>query len=161
MADAYIGFGSNLGDRFAHLGRARDALTAGGERIVTISSIYDTPPWGPVAQDNYLNQVAHVETEKPPRELLEALRSIETLLGRDRQNEIRYGPRVIDLDILLYGDATIDEPGLTIPHPRILERAFVLVPLAEIAPDVAIGGVSAADALRRIDRAGIRRYDPF
>lgn len=160
MADVYIGLGSNLGNRIANLAAARDAMALKAGPIRSASSLYDTDPWGPVPQDNYLNQIVIVSTELPPRDLLAVLHEIERAAGRNRQNEVRYGPRILDLDILLYGDRSIDEGGLTIPHPRIAERAFVLVPLAEIAPKILIGGVPAETLLKRIDRTGVRRYDP-
>lgn len=158
MADVYIGLGSNLGDRIAHLAAARDALAAQAGLLLAQSSLYDTDPWGPVPQDNYLNQVVSVASELPPRELLARLHEIERAEGRDRAHEVRYGPRSLDLDILLYADRVVDEDGLTIPHPRIGERAFVLVPLAEIAPDILIDGVPVTTLVRRIDTAGVRRY---
>jgi len=158
MADVYIGLGSNLGDRIAHLAAARDALAANVGSLLAQSSLYDTDPWGPVPQGNYLNQVVAVSTDLSPRELLARLHEIERAEGRDRAHEVRYGPRSLDLDILLYADRVVDEDGLTIPHPRIAERAFVLVPLSEIAPDVLIRDVPAKALVRRLDTAGIRRY---
>lgn len=158
MADVYIGLGSNLGDRIAHLAAARDALAAQAGPLLAQSSLYDTDPWGPVPQDNYLNQVVSVSSDLPPRELLARLHKIERAEGRDRAHEVRYGPRSLDLDILLYADRVVDEDGLTIPHPRIGERAFVLVPLAEIAPDILIDGTPVTTLVRRIDTAGVRRY---
>ncbi len=158
MAEVYIGLGSNLGDRLAHLAAARDALSSRTGRLLAASSIYDTDPWGPVPQDNYLNQVVGIATTFAPRALLAVLHEIEREQGRDRKNEVRYGPRSLDLDILLYSDRVIAEDDLSIPHPRIAERAFVLVPLAEIAPEAQIAGVAAATLLRRIDTSGVRRY---
>jgi 2-amino-4-hydroxy-6-hydroxymethyldihydropteridine diphosphokinase len=160
MADAYIGLGSNLGDRFANLAAARDAIGKDAGKITALSAIYDTDPWGPVKQDNYLNQALRIDAVGRPRDLLEILLRIERALGRDRKNEERYGPRVIDLDIL-YGDQAVDEPDLVIPHPRLAERAFALVPLAEIAPRLAIGGTPIRELVSRIDSSGVRRYDPF
>ncbi len=160
MAEVYLGLGSNLGNRIAHLARGREAIGKNVGAIVAISSIYDTAPWGPVPQDNYLNQVISVSTALSPRDLLASLHEIERAAGRDRRNEIRYGPRVLDLDILIYGDRTVQEDGLVIPHPRIAERAFVLVPLAEIAPALKIGGETAQVLLGRIDSSGVRRYEP-
>jgi 2-amino-4-hydroxy-6-hydroxymethyldihydropteridine diphosphokinase len=161
MADAYIGLGSNLGDRFTNLAAARDAIGNDGATITALSAIYDTDPWGPVKQDNYLNQVVRVSTGAKPRELLAQLLRIERSLGRDRAKEERYGPRAIDLDILLYGGEAIDEPDLVIPHPRLAERAFALVPLAEIAPQLTISGTPIRELLSHIDASGVRRYDPF
>ena len=160
MADAYIGLGSNLGNRLINLSAARAALAEKAGAIRAASSIYDTDPWGPVPQDNYLNQVVCIATALAPRDLLAALHGIERAAGRDRAHEIRYGPRSLDLDILLYGDRTVDGNGLVIPHPRIAERAFVLVPLAEIAPGLEIGGTPVRTLLSRIDSTGVRRYDP-
>lgn len=160
MADAYIGLGSNLGNRLANLAAARDALARKAGAIVAVSSIYDTDPWGPVAQDSYLNQVVRITTALEPRGLLAALHEIERAAGRDRRQEVRYGPRVLDLDILLYGERAVAEDGLAIPHPRIAERAFVLVPLAEIEPGLAIGGTPVRTLLGRIDTTGVRLYEP-
>src|SRR3990167_6525623 len=135
MAEAFVALGANLGDRAATLARARAALDEGPLKLTARSSAYETEPWGPVAQGPYLNQVVRGTTDLAPRARLAALFEIETRLGRDRRREIRFGPRVIDLDLLLHGDLAINEPDLEIPHPRLLERAFVLVPLAEIAPN--------------------------
>lgn len=161
MRDAYICLGSNLGNRTEHLATARDAITARVGPITAESSIYDTAPWGPVPQDNYLNQVVRTSTTLAPRELLEILHEIERDAGRDRKNEVRYGPRVLDLDILLYGDSAVNEDGLTIPHPRIAERAFVLVPLAEIAPELSVSGEPVETLLHRIDTASVHRLNPI
>jgi 2-amino-4-hydroxy-6-hydroxymethyldihydropteridine diphosphokinase len=161
MADAYIGFGSNLGDRFSNLAAARDAVEKQAGKISALSAIYDTDPWGPVKQDNYLNHAVCISTAAKPRDLLAVLLEIERALGRDRSKEERYGPRAIDLDILLYGDETINEPDLVIPHPRLGERAFALVPLAEIAPQLVISGMPIRELLGGIDSSGVRRYDPF
>lgn len=160
MPDTYICLGSNLGNRTEHLNTARDAIAARVGAITAESSIYDTAPWGPVPQDNYLNQVVRVSTALAPRELLGVLHEVERAAGRDRTNEVRYGPRPLDLDILLYGDSAVNEDGLTIPHPRIAERAFVLVPLAEIAPKLTITGEPIETLLSRIDTTGVGRFDP-
>ena len=158
MADVFIGLGSNLGDRAKNLALARAALARGAVTKQILSSIYETEPWGPVAQGRYLNQVLRGETALDPHDLLATLLEIERSLGRDRAREERYGPRPIDLDILLYGEGEVREPDLQIPHPRMMQRAFVLVPLAEIAPDLIVGGVPVADALGRMDRSGVARY---
>jgi 2-amino-4-hydroxy-6-hydroxymethyldihydropteridine diphosphokinase len=158
MAEAFVALGSNLGDRAANLARARAALDGGPLKLAAQSSVYETEPWGPVAQGPYLNQVVRGTTSLAPRALLSALFAIETKLGRDRRQEVRFGPRVIDLDVLLYGDLAITEPDLEIPHPRLLERAFVLVPLAEIAPDRLVSGIKVRDALARVGSKGIARY---
>jgi 2-amino-4-hydroxy-6-hydroxymethyldihydropteridine diphosphokinase len=161
MANVYLGLGSNLGNRTLHLANARDAIAREAGTITAASSIYDTAPWGPVPQDNYLNQVICVSTALAPRDLLAVLHEIERAAGRDRKNEIRYGPRPLDLDILVYGDRRVSEGGLAIPHPRIAERAFVLVPLAEIAPDLVVDGVPVHELVGRIDSKSVARYDPI
>ena len=158
MAEAFVALGSNLGDRAANLARARAALDEGPLKLTARSSVYETEPWGPVAQGPYLNQVVRGTTDLAPRALLAALFEIETRLGRDRRREIRFGPRVIDLDLLLHGDLAINEPDLEIPHPRLLERAFVLVPLAEIAPNRMVNGISVRDALARVGNKGIALF---
>ena len=145
MKLAYIGLGSNLGDREALLMRAADALDA-----VRISPVIETDPWGFENQPQFLNAVAEVETELSPRELLDRLLEIERRLGRTREGP-RYGPRTIDLDLLLYGDEAIDEPGLQVPHPRLAERLFVLEPLAALVPERKIpGNGTVQEALARI-----------
>jgi 2-amino-4-hydroxy-6-hydroxymethyldihydropteridine diphosphokinase len=157
MAEVYVGLGSNLGDRADNLARARAALDAGPLHVTAASSVYETEPWGPVPQGPYLNQVVRGEAKLAPRALLWEFFAIEAAVGRKRDNEVRFGPRVIDLDLLLYDDVTLSEPDLMVPHPRMLERAFVLVPLAELAPDKLIGGVSVRDALARVGRGGVQR----
>lgn len=153
---AYLCLGSNVGDRAATLGLARGVLARAGLAIRARSSLYETPPWGPIPQGPYLNQVVEVESPVGPRGLLFLGLLVERMLGRDRAREVRFGPRRIDIDILLFGHEKVDQPDLEIPHPRLLERAFALVPLVEIAPAVAIGGVKAADALARLDSGDIR-----
>jgi 2-amino-4-hydroxy-6-hydroxymethyldihydropteridine diphosphokinase len=135
---AYIGLGSNLGDRGAYLERAVDLLRA-DERInvVAVSSFRETEPVGLREQPRFLNGAAAVETDLSARELLDRLLAVERELGRERTGP-RFGPRTIDLDLLLYGRETIDEPGLTVPHPRLQERAFVLEPLVELEPSLAL-----------------------
>lgn len=127
-------------------------------RVLAVSSIHVTDPVGRVDQPRFSNAAATVSTTLAPRELLDTLLSIELEMGRDRASSRRWGPRVIDLDLLLYGDQIIDEPGLTVPHPRMLERRFVLEPLSEIAPDAVIPGTSftalqALDSLTHAERA--------
>lgn len=130
---AYVGIGSNLGDRLGFLRRAVLEL-ARRDRIDVVgrSSVYESPPAGYREQPDFLNAVVAVHTDLPARELLAALLAVETGLGRVRDRH--WGPRTIDLDLLLYGDLVIDEAGLVVPHPRLLERAFVLLPLCEIDP---------------------------
>ncbi|HEV2133564.1 MAG TPA: 2-amino-4-hydroxy-6-hydroxymethyldihydropteridine diphosphokinase [Terracidiphilus sp.] len=138
MRTAYIGMGANLpscaGSPEATLAAAEERLAALG-RVAAKSSLYSTEPVGYTEQPRFVNAVVALETEASARQLLDALMRIEKELGRDRANAIPNGPRTLDLDILLFGDSVIDEPGLRIPHPRLAERAFVLVPLNEIAPE--------------------------
>jgi len=133
IANAYVGLGSNLNDRESHI---HQALTRLGRRdrirLVTTSSLYETEPVGIVDQPLFLNAAVHLSTELEPAELLEVLQEVERRMGRQRT--IRWGPRIIDLDLLLYDDLIIDGTRLVVPHPELTRRAFVLVPLAEIAP---------------------------
>lgn len=134
---ASIALGSNLGEREAMIALGFAGLAAlPHTRLIARSRIIETAPVGPVAQGAFLNAAAVVETSLAPRELLAALLRIETEAGRDRGKEQRWGPRTLDLDLIFYCDVVIDEPGLILPHPRMHERAFVLQPLAEIAPEV-------------------------
>jgi 2-amino-4-hydroxy-6-hydroxymethyldihydropteridine diphosphokinase len=136
---AFIGLGSNLGDRQATIERAVELLGAAtGVRILAVSSLRDTEPWGLADQPVYLNGAVEVDTELLPGALLAVLNRIEDELGRVRDPALRYGPRTLDLDLLLYGDATIDEPGLIVPHPRLQERAFALEPLVELDPSLTL-----------------------
>lgn len=132
---AHVAFGSNLGDRIGQLVSARDALVATASvRFVAASRIWETEPVGPPGQSAYLNAAIALDVQLPPRKLLELLLALERRAGRDRDRElVRWGPRVLDLDLLLYGDRVICEPDLEIPHPRLHERSFVLEPLCEIA----------------------------
>ena len=134
MPTTYVGLGSNLGDREGNLRGAVELLRELGP--VRVSRIRETDPVGVTDQPRFLNAVVQLETELSARELLDRLLEIERRLGRNRSAETRWGPRIIDLDLLLYGDETIDEPGLTVPHPRLAERGFVLEPLHELAPDL-------------------------
>lgn len=155
---AFLGLGGNLGDPQAAMIAALGILDAHDEIAVTrVSSLYRTPPWGVVDQPDFLNAVAEVETSLAPRGLLDACLAAEHALKRVR--DVRWGPRAIDLDVLVYADRAIHEDGLTIPHPRIAERAFVLVPLLEIAPGLAIDGNPLAGALAKLDTGGIDRLD--
>jgi 2-amino-4-hydroxy-6-hydroxymethyldihydropteridine diphosphokinase len=138
VARAYVGLGSNLGDREESLLRAVDLLRERIE-VSAVSSFRETEPWGYVDQPAFLNAAVEVETELGPRELLEVLLEVERVLGRTREGP-RYGPRTIDIDLLLYGDEVVDEPGLTVPHPRLHERRFALEPLAELDPELVVPG---------------------
>lgn len=153
MTRIYVGLGSNLGDRWEYLRGALAAMASHGLEVVAVSSAYETDPLGP-PQPEYLNAVAEVSASLPARELLEALKGIEAALGR-RHTE-RWGPREIDLDLLLYGDEVIDEPGLSVPHPELTKRSFVLVPLLEIAPDLDLPSGEPASAFCERNPAGIR-----
>jgi len=156
---AFIGLGANLGDPEAQVRRAFGALAElPGTRLLAASSLYRSAPVGVVAQLDFVNAVAEVETALTARALLEALLAEERRFGRTR--EFPNAPRTLDLDLLLYGDRVIAEPGLVVPHPRMHERAFVLAPLAEIAPEIAIPSKGRAAALlaactdQRIERIG-------
>ena len=135
---AFVALGSNLGDRGALLLAGRDALSRLSEtREVGASSVYETAPVGPVDQGSYLNAVVVLETALAPSVLLRHMLAIEASHGRRREGQTeRFGPRTLDLDLLLYGDECVDEPGLEVPHPRLHERAFVLEPLCEVGPDL-------------------------
>jgi 2-amino-4-hydroxy-6-hydroxymethyldihydropteridine diphosphokinase len=138
---AYVALGSNLGDREGTLRSALEALAAEPEiDVVAVSRFYDTEPVGYVDQPRFLNGAAAIETELPARELLERLLAVELRFGRSRDDVPSQGPRTIDLDLLLYGDAEIDEPGLRVPHPRLHERRFVLEPLADLDPALEVPG---------------------
>jgi len=138
---AYVALGSNLGDREATLRAALEALAAEpGIDVVAVSRFYDTEPVGYVDQPRFLNGAAALETELPARELLERLLAVELRFGRSRDDVPSQGPRTLDLDLLLYGDAEIDEPGLRVPHPRLHERRFVLEPLTDLDPALEVPG---------------------
>lgn len=154
MAEAYVALGSNLDHPRAQVERGFGALAAlPHSALLARSALYRTPPWGVIDQPAFVNAVASLETALAPRELLEALLAIETLAGRVRG--VRYGPRTLDLDLLLYGDSVLRESGLEIPHPRLHERAFVLLPLVDLAPDLEVPGHGrVADLLARVDASG-------
>ena len=154
MTRAHIGLGANLGDPVATLRAARRALDAHGT-VVALSSLYRTPAWGVIEQPPFVNAALALETALEPHPLLAALKALEAELGRVAT--FRWGPRAIDLDILTYGDVRLDAPDLTIPHARLAERAFALVPLAEIAPAFA----TLRDALPAADLAAVERIGDF
>jgi len=146
---AYIGLGSNLGDRRAQLDDALRLLGADpAVSVVAVSSFRDTEPVGVVDQPRFLNAAAALETSLEARGLLDRLLAVERAMGRDRSGE-RWGPRTVDLDLLLFGDVSLDEPGLTVPHPRLHERRFVLEPLLELDP-----ALTLPDGLRLGDLLG-------
>ncbi|MEZ5788580.1 MAG: 2-amino-4-hydroxy-6-hydroxymethyldihydropteridine diphosphokinase [Xanthobacteraceae bacterium] len=158
MAEAVLSLGGNSGPVRATLDRAVDLLCGGNDlRLIARSCDYRTPPWGGVDQPDFINLCLIVDTALPPRALLQRVQAVEAALGRDRQAETRWGPRPIDIDIIAYDDLVLAEPDLTLPHPHWQERAFVLVPLAEIAPQYAISGMTVRDALTRLDRRGVVR----
>jgi 2-amino-4-hydroxy-6-hydroxymethyldihydropteridine diphosphokinase len=151
---AALSLGGNMGDVTRTFRHALDRLAAApGVRVTARSRVYCTPAWGRTDQPDFLNLAALVETRLAPRDLLALCLAIEKECGRVRLE--RWGPRTLDIDILTYGDRHIEEPGLTIPHPRMTERAFVLVPLAEIAPDMIVAGARVGDLAAGIDRTGI------
>jgi 2-amino-4-hydroxy-6-hydroxymethyldihydropteridine diphosphokinase len=145
---AYIGLGANLGNRKGTIRRALEAIDDAGDTwLLLVSSLRETEPVGYLDQPRFLNGVAMIGTTATARELLDSLLELERRLGRDRTASPPGGPRTIDLDLLLYGDATIDQPGLQVPHPRLHERRFVLEPLAEIRPRLVIPGRGRVSAL--------------
>ena len=161
MAEALIALGGNLGEVRSTFDRAIAMLCDGVVvRLVSRSSDYRTAPWGVTDQPPFTNAAIAVATELSPHQLLARTQDCERTLGRDRAHGQRWGPRTIDLDLLAYDDIALDDPDLTLPHPRLFERAFVLVPLAEIAPDRVIAGVRVRDALARVDTAGVARLPP-
>ena len=145
MARAYLGIGSNLGDRETTIRQAL-ALLAKRVDVVAVSSLRETEPWGYADQPPFLNGAAAVDATLPARELLEVLFEVERELGRTRDGP-RFGPRTIDLDLLLYGAEVVEKPGLTVPHPRLHERRFVLEPLGELAPGLVVPGRGAVESL--------------
>ena len=149
MTRAYVGVGANLGDRRATIRAALAALP----EVIAVSELRETAPVGVVDQPPFLNGAAALETELSPRELLDLLLAVERRLGRERrERRERWGPRTIDLDLLLYGDEAVDEPGLTVPHPRLHERRFALEPLLDLDPDLAVPGHGrVTDLLARLD----------
>jgi 2-amino-4-hydroxy-6-hydroxymethyldihydropteridine diphosphokinase len=158
MADVLIALGGNVGDVRATFQKAIAnicGMTQGA--LVARSSDYTTPPWGDEQQPPFVNACIEIDTRLDPHALLATLHKIERKFGRDRTNERRWGPRTLDLDLIAYDDVSIDKPELTLPHPRLFERAFVLVPLAEIAPDRVIAGRSVSAALAQLSTRGIER----
>jgi 2-amino-4-hydroxy-6-hydroxymethyldihydropteridine diphosphokinase len=154
--EAFIALGGNVGDVRATFAHAITLLcNDAAVQLTARSADYRTPPWGVVNQPPFINAVIAVATTLSPRALLERMQACERALGRDRANEKRWGPRRVDLDLLAYDDLALHSAELTLPHPHLLVRAFVLVPLAEIAPERVIGGVKVRVALARLDTSGI------
>ncbi len=157
-AGALLALGGNIGDVRPAFDRAIAMLCdETAVRLVARSADYRTPPWGVTDQPPFLNAVIAVETSLNPHDLMTRAIEVECALGRDRKNERRWGPRKIDIDLLAYGDVVLSDADLTLPHPRLFERAFVLLPLAEIAPDRVIAGIRVGDALARVDTGGIEK----
>lgn len=162
MTSIYIGLGSNLADPQAQVEGGLRALGGLAEtHLLRRSRLYRSAPWGRADQPEFVNAVAQLDTTLAPHILLDALLTIERQAGRERDTT-RWGPRVLDLDILLYGDVVLDEPGLHLPHPHLHERVFVLMPLCEIAPELQIPGLGRADALlARLDTSTCWAIDPL
>jgi len=153
-----IALGGNVGDVQSAFDRTVTMLCDDAAvRLIARSSDYRTPPWGVTDQPPFINAVIAVSTSLAPHDLLARALKVERALGRDRDRELRWGPRRIDIDLLAYDDLVLHDPDLTLPHPRLFERAFVLLPLAEIAPDRVIGGIRVRDALARVETGGIER----
>jgi len=151
MTEVGLALGSNIGDKAGNIGRALQMLEEGGALTITArSSLYRTAPWGVEDQDWFVNVCALAETSLSPEALLARCKSVEAELGREKS--FRWGPRLIDVDILFYGDERIETPDLTVPHKELFNRAFVLVPLAEIAPGRVIAGRTVAEGLRVLKR---------
>ena len=162
MADALLALGGNLGDVRATFDRAIAMLCEDARaRLLARSSDYATPPWGVTEQPPFVNLCIAIETELEPAALLARAQAIEQALGRRRTAEPRWGPRPIDIDILAYDDLTMTESDLTLPHPHLFERAFVLLPLAEIASDRFVAGRRIGDTLAALDAKGIEKLPPL
>jgi len=154
----YLGLGSNQGDRLANLAAARAGLSP-EIQVLKASPIYETEPWGYKPQPAFLNQALEAQTDLAPLDLLKLVKDLEVRLGRQRT--FRNGPRVIDIDILLYDNWIMSLPGLKVPHPRMEERAFVLVPLADLAPDLIhpVYRQTIQELLKKVDRTGVKRLE--
>ena len=158
MADALIALGGNVGDVRATFVKAIANICGMAQAALKArSSDYATPPWGEEQQDPFVNACIEIDTSLDPHALLFVLHKVEQKFGRDRGRERRWGPRTIDLDLIAYDNVSIDKPELTLPHPRLFKRAFVLVPLAEIAPDRVIRGRRVDEALADLSTEGIER----
>jgi 2-amino-4-hydroxy-6-hydroxymethyldihydropteridine diphosphokinase len=161
MTEALLALGGNLGDVRTTLARAIAMLCERSDiRLLARSSDYLTPPWGVEDQPPFVNLCIAVDTTLTPHALLARTQAVERAFGRDRAHEQRWGPRTLDIDILAFDDVVLNDPDLTLPHPRLNERAFVLMPLAEIAPTRIIAGVRVDDALAHVDSTGIKKLRP-
>jgi 2-amino-4-hydroxy-6-hydroxymethyldihydropteridine diphosphokinase len=154
---AYIGLGSNLGDRLDNLKRAVELMLEKGLAVMEASSVYETDPVGP-PQPDFLNAAVAVDCDLPPAELVAVLKQVESEIGREQSE--RWGPRVIDLDLLLYGEESVSEPGVTVPHAELTNRAFALVPILEIDNDVELPSGEPLSAFCEKDPEGITVYAP-
>jgi 2-amino-4-hydroxy-6-hydroxymethyldihydropteridine diphosphokinase len=158
VAEAFVAFGGNLGDVSATIDRAIATFCDGEDvRLLARSSDYRTRPWGVEDQSAFVNVCIAIETSLAARALLDRAQLVERALGRNRSKERRWGPRPIDIDLVAYADLALDEPDLTLPHPRLFERAFMLVPLVEIAPERVIAGRLIRDALAQLDASGVEK----
>jgi 2-amino-4-hydroxy-6-hydroxymethyldihydropteridine diphosphokinase len=156
-----IALGGNVGDVRATFEKAiAEICNMAGATLKARSSDYATPPWGEADQARFVNACIEIETARNPHALLSLLQEVERKFGRDRGRERRWGPRTLDLDMIAYDDLALSDADLTLPHPRLFERAFVLVPLAEIAPDRKIAGRRVKDGLKQVSADGIKRLPP-
>ena len=161
MSRAWLALGGNVGDSRAILDRAVALLCDGTAiRLLARSSDYRTPPWGMTEQAPFVNLCIAIETSLTPQQLLARAHDVERALGRDRAREQRWGPRTADIDIVAYDGVSLHDKNLILPHPRLFERAFVLVPLAEIAPDLVVAGTRVAEAATRFTHETIEKLPP-
>ena len=161
MAEALIALGGNVGDVRDTFRNALAMLCTGPEiKLIARSRSYLTPPWGVEDQPPFINCCAAIDTTLSPHDLLKRVQEVERAFGRNRANERRWGPRRLDIDIVAYDDVTVNDADLTLPHAGLFERAFVLVPLADIAAERVIAGVRVKDALAEVDATGIERLPP-
>lgn len=158
MASVLIALGGNVGDVRATFKKAIAQICGMAQAaVIACSSDYITPPWGDEDQDPFINACVEIETDLDPHALLFVMQKVEQKFGRTRDKDRRWGPRTLDLDMIAYDDVSFQKPDLTLPHPRLFERAFVLVPLAEIAPDRVISGTRVRDGLASVSTQGIER----
>jgi 2-amino-4-hydroxy-6-hydroxymethyldihydropteridine diphosphokinase len=161
MADVFLSLGSNIGFSANHIGEAVRRLQEDPElSVIAVSRLYRTKPVGPVEQNDFVNAAARLETDLSPSDLMKKCLALEAAMGRDRVSAVRWGPRVIDIDIILYDDLTMKNAEVEIPHPRFLERAFVLVPMAEIAPERTVRGHYLRELAASIDSTGVELLPP-